>query len=125
MSPGSGIDLAYSKQELEHHGVPVLIKGATVTADGNSGTDPIYVGHFKEGNFFLDVTAFAPTNIIFTIQTRGPEGKWYTIVTFTTVTGVTNEMKVLAANLGEYIRLAWDHTGAGAVTFTCYGYFKK
>lgn len=121
----SGIDLAYSKQELEHHGVPVLIYSGTISGDGNSGANPIYVGHFKEANFFLNVTAFAPTSCAYSIEAKGPDGQWYTLVSFTSVTGVTKEMKVLAANIGEYIRLAWDHTGTGAITFTCYGYFKK
>jgi len=124
MSP-SGINLAYSKQELELHGIPVLLYAGAISGDGNSEAGQVYVGYFKEGNFYLDVTAFAPTSVAFTIETKGPDGKWYTLVSFTSVTGVTKEMKILAANLGEYIRLAWDHTGTGAVTFSCYGYFKK
>jgi len=125
---GSGIDLAYSKQELELHGVPAQIFSGTKTATGNTGETPIYVGHFKEASFFLNVTAKSGTTPTLgcKIQTKGEDGQWYDLVTFTQATDVTHEMKEKANCLGEYIRLLYTIGGTTpSFTFTCYGYFKK
>jgi len=81
-----------------------------VTASGDSKATPVNVKQFKEGEFFLDVTAASgssPTlNVV--IVTKDPiSGKWFTLVSFTQATGVTTERKVLTGNLGADLAATW------------------
>lgn len=100
----------------------VTIASGAKTANGNTQATPINVRQFKEANFFLDVTAIAGTTKQFTptVYTKDPvSGKWFSLVAFTQATDVTSEMKVVAANLGEYISIAWiKHADTTSITFT-------
>lgn len=100
----------------------VTIKSGAVTAAGNTQSTPVRVSQFKEANFFLDVTAIAGTTKQFTatVYTKDPvSGKWFSLVAFTQATDVTSEMKTVAANLGEYISIAWvKHADTTSITFS-------
>lgn len=100
----------------------VTIKSGAVTANGNTQSTPVRVSQFKEANFFLDVTAIAGTTKQFTatVYTKDPvSGKWFSLVAFTQATDVTSEMKTVAANLGEYISIAWvKHADTTSITFS-------
>lgn len=102
----------------------VLHASAARTEDGDTKTsDPIRVSQFREANFFLDVTALPGTpspTVIFKIYTKCPiSGHWYVLDTFTTVTGVTTEMRNKTGNLGTHLAVGWDIGGdASGVTFS-------
>lgn len=98
----------------------VTIKSGAVTAGGNTQSTPIRVSQFKEANFYLDLTAKTGTlTFNLSIQTKDPvSGKWFTLVAFTQVSDVATEMKMVAANLGEYIACIWTIGAATAVTFS-------
>jgi len=98
----------------------VTIKSGAVAAGGNTQSTPIRVSQFREANFFLDLTAKTGT-LTFNISvfTKDPvSGKWFTLVAFTQVSDVATEMKIIAANLGEYISATWTIGAATAVTFS-------
>ena len=98
----------------------VTIKTGAVTAGGNTNSTPIRVSQFREANFFLDLTAKTGT-LTFNISvfTKDPvSGQWFSLAAFTQATDVTTEMKIIAANLGEYIACVWTIGAATAVTFS-------
>jgi len=99
--------------------VVTIVSGAK-TAGGNTQSTPIRVSQFREANFFLDLTAKTGT-LTFNISvfTKDPvSAKWFTLAAFTQATDVTTEMKIIAANLGEYIACVWTIGAATAVTFS-------
>jgi len=93
---------------------------AAATVDGDTKATPIKVTQFKEAEFFLDVTAMTGTPFDVTIATKDPiSGKWFTLVSFTQVTGVTTERKVVTGNLGAFLAATWDLSGTtSTVTFS-------
>lgn len=99
----------------------VLKASGAITGNGDTKTsDPKKVTQFTEANLFLDVTAVAGTpspTLVVTVYTKDPiSGRWYSLQAFTTVTGVTKEMKKITGNLGAYLAAGWviggDCTGA-------------
>ena len=94
---------------------------AARTANGNTQSTPIDCGLMKEGNFFLDVTVVSGTSptLDVVVQTKDPEsGDWFTLTSFTQATGVTAEMKSVAANMGNKLAIAWTIGGSDTPTFT-------
>jgi len=117
---------ALTMRELEKLGAVEVVFHAlgAETVDGDTSLTPFDVSRFKEGSFFLAVTALTGTNIIVTIKTKDPgSANWSTITTFTTATGATAEAKHVAANLGSKIAAFWDMT-ATTVTFSIYAVLK-
>jgi hypothetical protein len=113
----------YSRNELvaiRTKAIALKAAGAITSSSDTKTSDPIKVTQFTEANFFLDVTAVAGTpspTLIVVIYTKDPiSGRWYTLQTFTTVTGVTTQMLSSAANIGGYLAVGWtkggDCTGA-------------
>jgi hypothetical protein len=76
----------------------VTIHSGSEVANGNTESTPIRVSQFKEGTFFLDVTAMATTGsrtFDIGLYTKDPvSGKWFLLSTaFTQITGATgNQM---------------------------------
>jgi len=100
----------------------VTIKSGAVVAAGDTQSSPIRVSQFKEANFFLDITAIEGSTKEFTptVYTKDPvSGKWFALVAFTMATAISSEMKIVAANLGEYISIAWTKNAATtSITFS-------
>ena len=91
-----------------------------VAAAGDTKATPVKVTQFKEGEFFLDVTAASGTtptlNVV--IVTKDPiSGKWFTLTSFTQATGVTTERKVVTGNLGAFLAATWTIGGTATPTF--------
>ena len=102
-----------------------LYEGTVNEAVDDTKDDPFDVGPFKEGTFFLNVSAFVGTNVIVTILTLDPVSlEWHVIATFETLTDVGKDMKPVTANLGEKIAVVVTPTGAGAKTLTVGANFK-
>ncbi len=102
-----------------------LYEGSVNEAEVDNKDDPIEVGPFKEATFFLDCSAFVGTNINVKIYTKDPAAdKWHEIAAFTQLTAIGNEMKPVAANLGDKIAYVITPTGAGVKTLTVSANFK-
>ncbi len=68
----------------------------------------------------LHVTAFSGfTNIIVLVEDSVDNSAWTTLVTFSTVTGVTSQRSTVAAGatVKRYLRASWTKTGTGSATF--------
>lgn len=121
------MDLAHNRRNLyrEQGGVEVLMFSGAITGAGDSKTsNPIYVMPFKEGTFFLNVTAWTGTDLDIKVITKHPkQDKWEELVAFTQVAGVTSEKKAVSANLGDTIALEWTGTLTTA-TVAIYGILK-
>ncbi len=81
--------------------------------DNTAATANGGVGH-------LHVTAFSGfTNIIVLIEDSVDNSAWTTLVTFSTVTGVTSQRSTVAAGatVKRYLRASWTKTGTGSCTF--------
>jgi len=106
---------------MKRHCVNLELFSDTKTSSGNSHTKYIDgIELFQEGNFFLDVTAASGTTptLDVVIETYDPKtNKWYTIITFTQATAVTNEMKEKTANLGKRIAIKYT-IGGTSPSFT-------
>ena len=102
-----------------------LYEGTVTTVEIDNKDNPIEVGPFKEATFFLNVSAFAGTNINVKIYSKDPAAdKWHEIAAFTQLTAIGNEMKPVAANLGDKIAYVITPTGAGVKTLTISANFK-
>jgi len=102
-----------------------FFEGTVTTVEVDTKDDPFDVGPFKEGTFFIDLTAFAGTNLNAKFVTLDPaSGKWHDLVSFTELTAIGDEKKDVAANLGEKIALVITPTGAGDKTLTVSANFK-
>jgi hypothetical protein len=102
-----------------------LYSGSVNEAAVDTKLTPTDVMPFKEASFFLNVSAFAGTNVIVTVVSQDPVSlEWLTIVTFTTKTGTGSEKKDIAANLGSKIAVVVTPTGAGVKTLTVSANFK-
>lgn len=102
-----------------------LFEGDVNEAEVDNKDDPIEVGPFKEATFFLNVSAFAGTNINVKIYSKDPAAdKWHEIAAFTQLTDVGSELKSVAANLGDKIAYVITPTGAGVKTLTVSANFK-
>jgi len=112
-----------------HGGITVKLFSGEVSATGNTHSTPYYVLPFKEGNFFLNVTAKAGTTptIDVVVESKDPSAdKWHTIATFTQIGDtIGSEMKPVAANLGKNIAIKYTLGGSNPVyTFTVYAVLK-
>jgi hypothetical protein len=110
------MEVLLNKNEL----IAIRAKTATLrassaaTASGDSKLTPEKVTQFKEGDFFLDVTAASGTTptLNVSIVTKDPiSGKWFTLVSFTQATGVTTERKPITVNLGAFLAATWTIGG--------------
>jgi len=102
-----------------------LYEGTVVTTEVDNKDDPIEVGPFKEATFFLNCTAFTGTTLDVVVYTKDPAAdKWHAIATFTQLSDVGNEMKTVAANLGDKIAYVITPVGAGDKTLTLSANFK-
>jgi len=117
------MEVLFNKNDL----IAIRTKTATLrassatAANGDSKLTPVKVTQFKEGEFFLDVTAKSGTsptlNVV--IVTKDPvSGKWFTLVSFTQATDVTTERKVVTGNLGAFLAATWTIGGTATPTFT-------
>jgi len=102
------VQLVQTAQEV------TVLASAARTASGDTSATPVDVKKFKEAVFFLDVTAVSGTTptLDVKIKTKDPvSGKWFDLVTFTQVTGVTSEMKTVSGLLGSQIAVFYEIAG--------------
>lgn len=123
--------MSFGKQELERlRGRRILLYSGTVAATGNSHSSSKDVSQFKEASFFLNVTAASGTTPTLAVKvvTKNPGpgiDKWGDVVSFTQATGITHEVKPIAANIGERVALEWTAGGTTpSFTFSVYAYVK-
>jgi hypothetical protein len=110
--------------ELQKYGyknvkfLALLVRGL---GSGHTHTIPVPAYAFKEGNFYIRVTAKSGTNptLDAKIMTKHPTAdEWYQLVAFTQLTDVGKEMKPIAANLGGYLSVEYTIGGTATPTFT-------
>ncbi len=102
------VQLVQTAQEV------TILPSGERTASDDTSTTPIDTKKYKEALFFLDVTAVAGTapTLDVKIKTKDPtSGKWFDLVSFTQVTGVTSEMKSVGGLLGSQIAVFYSITG--------------
>lgn len=90
------------------------------TADTNASSVDNAASSANGGVATLHVTAYSGlTNAVLKVQHSTDNSAWSDLVTFTTVTALTSERKVvaLATTVNRYLRCATDVTGTGSVTF--------
>jgi len=102
-----------------------LYSGTVNATEIDNKDDVIDVGPFKEATFFLDCSAFVGTTLDVSILTKDPAAdKWHEIAAFTQLSAAGNEMKAVAANLGDKIAYVITPVGAGDKTLTLSANFK-
>lgn len=102
-----------------------LYEGSVDATEIDNKDNPIEVGPFKEATFFLNCSAFAGTTLDVVVYTKDPAAdKWHAIATFEQLAGVGEEMKPVAANLGDKIAYVITPIGAGVKTLTVSANFK-
>ena len=123
----------YSAAELQKYGGVVLpiFELQTVESSGDNESDPLNVLPFRNGLFFLRVTAMeggGGEELDVTIRTKDPSGDfWFNLLAFWPVlTGVGGRIKVpfMVPNMGEKLAISYDLTDITSVTFSVYGIFK-
>jgi hypothetical protein len=108
-----------------------IVRGVTLhpkaarTADGN-GTAVALAGPSSSQRLFaaLHVYAYSGlTNVVFKVQSDNASGMSSATdrITFATVTGVGSEWASVAGDFSTetHLRVTWDVTGSGSVTFAC------
>lgn len=101
------VDFGYSLHDL----------GAE-TGDGNGTSLDGAAASSNGGVAHLHVTAYSGfTNVVFTIADSANNTDFSTIGTFATVSGLTQERLVIAGTIRRYVRVSYDVTGSGSVTF--------
>jgi len=107
--PDDGVDIGFLLHAL-----------AAETADGN-GTGLDNTTSSAAGAVAnLHVTAYSGfTSVVFKVQHSTDNSSWADLITFTTVTGVTQERvkTTSSTTVNRYLRSFWDVTGAGSATF--------
>lgn len=107
--PDDGVDIGFLLHAL-----------VAETADGN-GTGLDNTALTSAGAVAnLHVTAYSGfTSVVFKVQHSTDNSVWADLITFTTVTGLTQErLKTTSTTtVNRYLRSFWDVTGAGSVTF--------
>ena len=91
------------------------------TADSSSAAFDGGAASSAGGFAHLHVTAFSGfSGAVIAVQDSadGTSG-WASIGTFTTVAGVTGERIALSSTVRRYLRVNWDVTGTGSLTFAC------
>ncbi len=102
-----------------------LFEGDVNEAEVDNKDDPIDVGPFKEGTFFLNCPALVGASVDVVIYTKDPAAdKWHVIAAFTQLVAAGNEMKSVTANLGDKIAYVITPVGAGVKTLTISANFK-
>lgn len=125
-------DLYNMIETLKYRGRVFKLYDGTVTASGdNHGTDEIDALGFKEGTFFLYVSAHAgggAKSVTVTIETRHPDPNvtaYEDLVAFTAVTSApAQEKKAVTANLGSKLSLKWALTDTTSFSFSVYAVLK-
>lgn len=89
------------------------------TIDGDGTTVDELASTLNGGVASLHVTALSGfTGVVFKVQDSPDDSVWTDLITFTTVTGVTSERATVSGAVDQYVRVTWDVTGSGSVTFT-------
>jgi hypothetical protein len=103
-----------------------LLSSSIVTTNGN--TADINVGNYKEGIFFLNVTAVSGTSptLDVSIQSKDPvSGVYFTIANFTQVTDITSQSICITSCMGSIIRVQYKVGGTNpSFTFSVGGVLK-
>jgi len=101
--------------------VIILHPSKAETASGSSREFPDFM-NFDYAIYYLRVTEYSGfTNVIIKVVEKDPlTGVWFDVITFTTITGITEERKILPTNerLGAIQRLSWSVSGTGSITFS-------
>ena len=114
----------YNVKEIERlRSKKILIFSGTKSATSDTKTTPIDISQYKEATFYLEATAktgTSPTLTVTIVDQHPHPGStaWYTIVTFTQLTDVGTERKVLAANIGSKIAAVFTIGGTAGPSYT-------
>lgn len=79
--------------------------------DGTAATANGGVGHLHVTAF----SGFSAADII--VEDSANDSTWATILTFTTVAGITSQRSAISGAVRRYLRVSWDVTGTGSITF--------
>ncbi len=82
--------------------------------DGGAATANGGVGHLHVTAF----SGFSGVDVIVEDSATGSSG-WATILTFTTAAGLTSQRSAISGAVRRYLRVSWDVTGSGSITFAC------
>lgn len=95
----------------------ILENNTAVTTDTNGTSLDNGAATSNGAAFHLHVTAFSGlTDDVITIEDSADDSNWATIVTFTTVAGLTSERKTLTGAVRRYVRVVDNVTGTGSIS---------
>jgi len=114
----AGFTLAGQTDGTTDYGVSLHDLTAETIDGSGTGHDQTVASTTAGGVAHLHVTAFSGfTGVVFTIEDSANNSTWATIGTFTTATAVTSQRLAIAGTVRRYVRVTWDVTGTGSVTF--------
>lgn len=88
------------------------------TADGNGASADNDAATTNGGVASLHVTAYTGlTSAVIKVQHSEDDSVWEDLITFTSVTAVTSELKTVTGDVHQYVRASVDVTGTGSVTY--------
>ena len=89
----------------------------TVTACGDTHSNPVETRYVREAVFFLNVTAISGT-LDLEIQTYNPlTAEWHKLATFDQINGTGKDEGFIQYSLGEKIALEYEVAGSATFTF--------
>lgn len=88
------------------------------TADGSGSSYNNTAATTTGGVAHLHVTAFSGfSGVAIIVEDSANDSTWATIGTFTTAAGLTSQRLTIAGTIRQYVRVSWDVTGSGSITF--------
>jgi hypothetical protein len=111
------------------YGSVTLVGSAARVASGDSHTSPFtQAWKYKEANFFISATAASGTpSCTATVDVYDElTNLWYVLVTFTAITAIAKEMKLVQYGLGRTLACTWTISGGTpSLTFSIAACFKS
>jgi len=100
---------------------------ASAARTTNSNSDDVDVSKYKEGVFFLNVTAITGATLDVIVKSKDPlSGSYVEIGRFTQVIAAGAQVLIIEKGLGEYLQVAWELSAAPAsATFSVGMHFKS
>lgn len=91
------------------------------TASGNSEDNPIDVSRFRQGIFYLEVSAVGGTNPTLDVDImvkNMASGEWYTKESFEQMTATGNATPIILDTFGQEMAIEWTISGTESPNFT-------
>lgn len=118
---GNAVNIAVTGSPDDGTDIGVLLHALSAeTADGSATGVDNAAGTTNGGVGTVHATAYAGlTSAIITIDHSTDNSSWSTLLTFTTLTSIGYERKLVAAGtiVNRYLRATVDVTGAGSITY--------